>query len=87
MRLFLLPRKSDAQWQRECERMLRTIGLNVAMRRDIVLQAWLREEANAGCQVVLQAEAQSGGELPRGVESSLVAGLIQTIHIVVGMEG
>ena len=67
--------------------MLRTIGLNVAMRREIVLQAWLREEANAGRQVVLQAESQSGGELPRGVESSPVAGFIQAIYIIAGVEG
>ena len=67
--------------------MLRTIGLNVAACWDVVLQAWFREEANAGRQVVLQAESQSGGELPRGAESSPVAGFIQAIHIIVGVEG
>ena len=67
--------------------MLRTIGLNVAASWDVVLQAWFREEAYARRQVELQAESQSGGELPRGVESSLVTGFIQAIYIIVGVEG
>ena len=63
--------------------MLGAVGLNVAMRRDIVLQAWLREETDVGRQVVLQAEAEGGRELPRCADGSLVAGRILTIHIVI----
>ena len=82
-----LPRKSDAQRQREGERMLCAVGLDVAIRRDIVLQAWFHEEADVGCQVVLQAKAEARGELPWNVDGGLVAGFIQTIYIVVGLEG
>ena len=67
--------------------MLCVVVLDVAIRRDIVLQAWFHEEADVGCQVVLQAKAEARGELPWNVDSGLVAGFIQTIYIVVGLEG
>ena len=79
----LSPRESDAQRQRERERMLRAVGLDAALRRDIVLQARLSEETDVGCQVVLQAKADRGGELPRGADGGLVGSLMPTIHIVV----
>ena len=37
--------------------MFRAIGLDVAARRDVVLQTRLNKEADAGREVVLQAEA------------------------------
>ncbi len=77
------PRESDAQWQREAERMLRAVGLDVAMRREIVQQTRLHEETDMGCQVHLQAEAEGGGELPRGADGGLVGSLMPTVHIVV----
>ncbi len=61
--------------------MLRAVGLNVCGGRDIVLQAWLREETDVGRQVELHAKAEGGKELPRCVDGSLVACLILTIHI------
>ena len=63
--------------------MLRAVGLDVAIRRDIVLQAWLHEETDVGRQVILQAKAEGGRELPRCVDGSLVTDLILTIHIEV----
>ena len=60
--------------------MLCSVGLDVSLHRDIVLQAWLREEADVGRQVELQTEADGGRELPRRTDSGLVAGLIQAIH-------
>ena len=77
------PRESDAQRQRERERMLRAVGFDAALRRDIVLQAWLSEETDMGCQVHLQTETEGGGELPRGADGGLVGSLMPTIHIVV----
>lgn len=67
--------------------MFRAVGLNAALRREIVLQTWFHEEAEVGCQVVLQTGAEGGRELPRRVESSLVAALILAIHVVFRMEG
>ena len=55
-----LPRKSDAQRQREGERMLCAVGLDVTIHRNKILQAWLYEEANVGRQVVLQAKTEGG---------------------------
>ena len=37
--------------------MLRMIGLDIALRGDVVLQAWLYEEADVACQMVLHAES------------------------------
>ncbi len=51
-----LPRQSDAQGQGERERMLCAVSLDAAARRDVVLHAWFCEEADAGREVVLQAE-------------------------------
>ena len=82
-----LPCKSDAQRQGYCKWMLCTVGLDVSSHRDIVLQAWLREETDVRCQVILQAEAEGGRELPRCADGSLVAGLILAIHIEVRLEG
>ena len=61
--------------------MLRAVGLDIALHRDIVLQAWLREETDVGRQVELHTKAEGGGELPRGADGGLVACLILTIHI------
>ena len=36
--------------------MFRAVGLDVAARGDVVLHAWFCEEADAGREVVLQAE-------------------------------
>ena len=66
--------------------MFSVIGLDVAMLRNKVLQAWFHEEADVWRQVVLQTEAEGGRELPRSVERCLLADLIPSIHIIVGME-
>ena len=63
--------------------MLRAVGLDVAMHRDIVLQAWLCEDADVGRQVVLQTETCTNRPLPRVADSCLVAGLILIIQIEV----
>ena len=63
--------------------MLRAVGLNVCLHRDIVLQAWLHEESDVGCEVDLQTETEGSRELPRCEDGSLVTGLILTIHIEV----
>ena len=63
--------------------MLRTVGLDATMCWNIILQAWLREDTDTGCQVELQTEIEGGRELPRGLDDSFVADLMQTIHIVV----
>ena len=78
-----LPRKSDTQRQRERKRMLRTVGLYATTCWDVILQAWLHEEADVGCEVVLQTKTEGGRELPRCEDGSLVTGLILTIHIEV----
>ena len=67
--------------------MLGAVGLDVAMRRDKVLQAGLHEEADMGRQVELQAKTEGRGELPRHTDSGLVAGFKHTVHIVVRIEG
>ena len=51
-----LPREADAHRQGEQQRMLGAVGLDAATRWQEVLQAGLGEEANAGCQVILQAQ-------------------------------
>ena len=66
--------------------MLCAVGLYVAARRDVVLQARLGEEADGGRQVVLQAEARANRPLPRGADGGLVGGFILAIHEVVGTE-
>jgi len=71
-----LPCKSDAQRQGYCKWMLCTVGLDVSSHRDIVLQAWLNEEADVGCQVIFQTEAKCSRELPWSTESGLIAGFI-----------
>ena len=66
--------------------MLRAVGLNAAARRDVVLQAWLSEEAEARRDVVLQAEACADRPLPRGADAGLVGSLQDTMQVVVGVE-
>jgi hypothetical protein len=66
--------------------MLRSVGLDVCLHRDIVLQAWLHEEADVGRQVVLQTKTESGRELSWCTDCSLFASLVLTIHIEVCME-
>ena len=67
--------------------MLGAVGLDVAMRRDKVLQAGLYEETHMGRQVELQAKTEGCGELPRHTDCGLVAGFKHTVHIVVRIEG
>lgn len=55
--------------------MLRAVGLDAALRRDVVLQAWLSEEADARRDVVLQTEACADRPLPRGADSRLIGSL------------
>ena len=63
--------------------MLRSVGLDVCLHRDIVLQAWLHEEADVWRQVILQTKTESGRELSWCADSSLFARLVLTIHIEV----
>ena len=63
--------------------MLCAVGFDATTCWDIILQAWLCKDTDTGCQVELQTETEGGRELPRGLDDSLVADLIQTIHIVV----
>ena len=41
-----LPCDADSYWQGECEWVFSAVGLDVAVRRDVVLQTWLCKEAN-----------------------------------------
>ena len=41
-----LPCDADSYWQEECEWVFCAVGLDVAVRRDVVLQTWLCKEAN-----------------------------------------
>ena len=41
-----LPCDADSYWQGECEWVFCAVGLDVAVRRDVVLQTWLCKEAN-----------------------------------------
>ena len=70
-----LPRKSDAQWQREREWMVCAVGFNATARRDVVLQAWLCEQPDVGREIVLQAEACTNRPLPRSADGGLVGSL------------
>ena len=67
--------------------MFGTVGLDVGMCRDEVLQTWLSEDADAGSQMVLHAQAEGGGELPRSTDGGLLTGFIHTIHIIIGVQG
>ena len=67
--------------------MFCAVGLNVCLHRDIVLQTWLHEEADVGCQVDLQTDAEGSREQPRCADGGLVGSLMQTIHIEVRLEG
>ena len=37
--------------------------------------------------MVLHSEAEGGGELPRGTDIGLLTGLIQALHVIVGVQG
>ena len=67
--------------------MLGAVGLNVGMRRDEVLQTWFGENADVGSQMVLHAQSEGGGELPRGTDGSLVADYTLTMYVIVGVQG
>ena len=67
--------------------MLGAVGLDVGMHRNEILQTWLRENADAGSQMVLHAQSEGGGELPRGTDVGLLTGLIQALHVIVGIQG
>ena len=52
--------------------MLRAVGFYVAACRDIVLQARLGKQSDAGSEIVLQAKTRANRPLPRGVDGGLV---------------
>ena len=60
--------------------MFRAIGLDVASRRDIVLQAWLSKEADVGREVVLQAEACAYRPLQRSMERRFLFQFFHAVH-------
>ena len=66
--------------------MLGAVALDVAACRDVVLQAWLGEEANIGREIVLQAEACADRPLPRGADGGLVGSLQYAVQIVACVE-
>ena len=67
--------------------MLCAVGLDAAACGYEVLQAWLCENADAGRETVLQAEAERGGELPWGMEGGFFARFMVAIYEVVGVQG
>ena len=64
--------------------MLCTISFNAAASRDVVLQAWLGEQADVGREVVLKAETCAYRPLPWGVELRCFVEFHRTIDKVVG---
>ena len=60
--------------------MFRAIGLDVATRRDVVLQTWLSEEADVGHEVILQAKACTYRPLQWSVERRFLFQFFHTIH-------
>ena len=56
---FSLPCESQAGGNCNGERMLRAVGLEAAAIRDIVLYAWLSKDADAGRDIVLNADANA----------------------------
>ena len=66
--------------------MLCAVGLDVAARRDVVLQTWFGKEADSGREVVLQAETSADRPLPRGVKCCLVGNLQCTMQVIVCIE-
>lgn len=66
--------------------MLCTISFNAAASRDVVLQAWLGEQADVGREVVLQAETCAYRPLPRGMERRFFVKFHPTIDKVAGAE-
>ncbi len=81
-----LPRKSDAQGQREVERMVCAVCLDWGARRDVVLQAWLGEESDVGREVVLQTKTRTDRPLPRGADGGLFGSLQRTMQVVTCVE-
>ena len=76
------PRKPDAQGQRERERVFRAIGLNVATRRDVILQARLSEQADVGSEIVLQTYTCTNRPLPWSMDGRLVGCLQYAMQVV-----
>ena len=66
--------------------MLCTISFNAAASRDVVLQAWLGEQADVGREVVLKAETCAYRPLPRGMERRFFVKFHPTIDKVAGAE-
>ena len=75
-----LPCDADSYWQGERERMLRSVGLDVAACRDVVLQTGLCKESNVRCEVVLQAETCTYRPLQRSVECGLLFQFLHSVH-------
>ena len=66
--------------------MFRSIGLDVATRRDVVLQTWLSKETDVRCEVILQANACSYRPLQRSMERSLLFQFFHAVHEIAGNE-
>ena len=58
-----LPSDANAQRHGECEWMLRAVGLYVAARRDIILQAGFYKETEVTREIILQAKTCSNRPL------------------------
>ena len=66
--------------------MLGAVGLYFGICRYEVLQTWLCEKSYVGCEMVLQAKAEGGGELPWRFDGGLVISFIHAIYIVIGLQ-
>ena len=62
--------------------MLCAVGLDVAARRDVVLQTWLGKESDAGSEIVLQAKTCTNRPLPWSMDGSLVGCLQYAMQVV-----
>ena len=66
--------------------MFSAVGLHVGICRYEVLQTWFCKNAYFGCEMVLQAKAEGGGELPWRFDGGLVTCFVQAIYIVIGLQ-
>ena len=67
-RLHQLPRKFDAHRQGESERMHGAVGFDVCVCWYEVLQTRFCKDADIGREMVLQTEAEGGGQLARDMD-------------------
>ena len=67
--------------------MFGTVGLDVGICRDVVLQTWLSENADVRSQMVLHAQSEGGGELPRSTDGGILTSFIQAMQVIVGVQG